>query len=372
MKLLVFAHPPPPVHGQSVMVRLLLERLPLVPGFEVRHVDARLSRDGADIGRARPGKLFALLGACVQAWRLRLRHGPAYLYYIPAPGKRAALYRDFVALLLCRPFFSGLILHWHAVGLGEWLDTHATTFERWLAQRLLGGAALSIVLAPPLADDVRRLHPQSLAVVPNGIPDPAPNPPRRAAPHEAPCRILYLGLCCRSKGTFDLVAAHALLAARSPGRFHLTLAGGGASPEETRDLRKEIARLPAGSAEWIGFADDARKLELFRTTDVFCFPTRYPHEGQPLVLLEALAHDVRIVTTRWRAIPAMLPAHHVWYANSGDPGALAATLAAAARAPSAQGALRQHYLEHFTPERHVAALAAALRSLATPREAARS
>lgn len=363
MKLLVFAHPPPPVHGQSVMVQLLLERLPQVQGFEVRHVDARLSLDSADIGRARPGKLFTLLGACVNAWRLRLRHGPAYFYYIPAPGKRAALYRDFVALLLCRPFFSGLILHWHAVGLGEWLDSHANAFERWLAHRLLGGAALSLVLAPQVADDARRLHPRRIAVVPNGVPDPAAHSPARTAPGESPCRVLYLGLCCRSKGTFDLVAAHALLAARSPGRFHLTLAGGSASPDETRDLRKEIARLPAGSAEWIGFADDARKRELFRTADVFCFPTRYPHEGQPLVLIEALAHDVRIVTTRWRAIPGMLPAQHVWYANSGDAAALADALADAARAQPPQGALRQHYLEHFTPEQHIAALTAALRSL---------
>jgi len=366
MKLLVFAHPPPPVHGQSVMVRLLLERLPLVPGFEVRHVEARLSRDSADIGHARPGKLFTLLGACVQAWRLRLRHGSAYFYYIPAPGKRAALYRDFVALLLCRPFFSGLILHWHAVGLGEWLDTHANACERWLAHRLLGSAALSIVLAPQLADDARRLHPRSVAVVPNGIADPAPNGPAHATPGESVCRVLYLGLCCRSKGTFDLVAAHALLAARTPGHFHLTLAGGSASAEEARDLRKELARLPAGSAEWVGFADDARKRELFRIADVFCFPTRYPHEGQPLVLVEALAHDVRIVTTRWRAIPGMLPAQHVWYANSGDPAALADALADAARAPSPQGALRQHYLEHFTPEHHIVALATALQSAARP------
>ena len=75
---------------------------------------------------------------------------------------------------------------------------------------------------------------------------------------------------------------------------------------------------------------------------------------------------VRIVTTRWRAIPAMLPAQHVWFANSGDPKALADALAAAARAPSPEGALRSHYREHFTPERHIAELTAALRLLATP------
>lgn len=364
MQLLVFAHPPPPVHGQSVMVKLLLERLPQVPGFTVRHVDARLSRDGADIGRIRPGKVGAVLRACFQAWRLRLRHGRAYFYYVPAPGKRAALYRDFLVLALCRPFFQGLVLHWHAVGLGAWLDTDANGLERWLARRLLGDAALALVLAAPLADDARRLSPRRIALVPNGLPAPAAAPPPASVP-AAPgvCRVLYLGLCSREKGAFDLLAAGARLAATSPGRFHLTLAGGAASPDEAHDLRAALATLPAGSAEWIGFADDERKRTLFAAADVFCFPTRYPHEGQPLVLIEALAHDRPIVTTRWRAIPGMLPAAHVYYAAAGDPAALAAALETAARAPAPRGELRRHYLAHFTPDRHLAALAAALRQL---------
>jgi glycosyltransferase involved in cell wall biosynthesis len=216
MNLLVFAHPPPPVHGQSVMVQQLLKRLPHEPGFTVWHVDSRVSRDAADIGRARP-------------------------------GKRAALYRDFVVLLLCRPFFSGLILHWHAVGLGEWLDTHARPWERWLAQRLLGRAALALVLSPALAADARQLRPRHVAIVPNGLPDPAPAFVARPSTPET-IRVLYLGLCSREKGAFDLIAAVTALAQRSPGRFHLTLAGGAASPEDERDLRTALAALPAGAA----------------------------------------------------------------------------------------------------------------------------
>lgn len=363
MQLFVFAHPPPPVHGQSVMVKLLLDRLPQVPGFTVRHVDSRLSRDGADIGRLRPGKVAALLRACFRAWRLRRRHGPGYFYYVPAPGKRGALYRDFLVLLLCRPFFKGLVLHWHAVGLGAWLDAHAHGLERWLARRLLGGAALAIILAPTLADDVRRLSPRRIAIVPNGLPQPASaSPSTSAAASIGVCRVLYLGLCSREKGAFDLLAAGARLAATSPGRFHFTLAGGVASAADERDLRALLATLPAGGAEWIGFADDERKRALFAAADVFCFPTRYPHEGQPLVLIEALAHDLRIVTTRWRAIPDMLPAAHVYYA-AGDSAALAEALETAARAPAPGGELRRHYLAHFTPERHIAALADALRRL---------
>ena len=66
MKLLVFAHVPPPHHGQSQMVQYLVEGFRNDPalGIEVIHVDARLSEDLADVGSARGGKLSRLLGYC--------------------------------------------------------------------------------------------------------------------------------------------------------------------------------------------------------------------------------------------------------------------------------------------------------------------
>ena len=69
MKLLVFAHTPPPHHGQSYMVQLLIEALGgdrrrrakkssqisgatkgEVPIIECYHVDCRLSDDLQDVG----------------------------------------------------------------------------------------------------------------------------------------------------------------------------------------------------------------------------------------------------------------------------------------------------------------------------------
>jgi hypothetical protein len=40
-KILVFAHVPPPHHGQSVMVQVLLDGLREDERFEVHHVDGR-------------------------------------------------------------------------------------------------------------------------------------------------------------------------------------------------------------------------------------------------------------------------------------------------------------------------------------------
>ena len=86
MKLLVFAHTPPPHHGQSYMVQLMLEgfggdarkKTPGAPapfGIECYHVNARFSRGLSDIGAFQGGKLFLIFWFCLQAVWLRFRYG---------------------------------------------------------------------------------------------------------------------------------------------------------------------------------------------------------------------------------------------------------------------------------------------------------
>jgi glycosyltransferase involved in cell wall biosynthesis len=348
------------------MVQTLVDGLSAAaPGIRLHHVNPRLSHDAADIGCWRVGKLFALLHACAHAWKLRLRHGPMVFYYVPAPAKRSAFFRDLLVMLLCRPLFSQLVLHWHAVGLGSWLATSATPPERWLARALLGGANLAIVLAPELTADAQLLRPQRIAVVPNGISDTAGDLHGRNAratsqPPNRSTEVLFLGLGSREKGLFDTLTAVAIANRRTPGAFRLTVAGDFASAADEAAFRSQAATLGPEIIRHVGFAEPAQKHALFAAADVFCFPTHYAHEGQPLALIEALAHDVPIITTRWRAIPSMLPAEHVWFVDPGRPDQLAAALLATRAAPRPLGQLRAHYLARFTRERHLAVLAEAL------------
>ena len=94
MKLLVFAHVPPPHHGQSQMVKWMVDGFRSDPslGLEVIHVDARLSSGMDDVGSIRGGKLRALWGYCREALRAARGQDCPTLYYIPSPPKRASLY----------------------------------------------------------------------------------------------------------------------------------------------------------------------------------------------------------------------------------------------------------------------------------------
>lgn len=400
MKLLVFAHTPPPFHGQSYMVQTMLEALggdrrgkPLrhadatSAAVDCLHVNVRLSRSIEDVGAVGFGKLLRLLWHCADAIWCRFRYRVRAFYYVPAPAKRGAIYRDWITLAICRPFFPTVIFHWHASGLGRWIMTEAKPWERWLTMRLLGEAELSVVLASALSEDAAHLSPRRMAVVPNGIPDPCPAfeteilPIRRArrlarhrrnaagaAQNDEECvyEVLFLGSCTHEKGVFDTVEAVAIAAAELQRRsislvLRLTVAGIFVSDDE-RVQFEAIAEARGVNVTQIGFASGPTKYRLLANSDCFCFPTYYPAEALPTSVIEAMAFGLDVVATAWRAIPDMLPAE-VEPVPIRDPAAVAAALVRSALATSDDAErMRERFLERFTLDRFAADLKHELRT----------
>ena len=261
-------------------------------------------------------------------------------------------------MLLCRPFFRALVLHLHNGGLGDWLVHRATTLERGMTRWLLGGADLVIVQAETLQSDAVALRARRIAIVPNGIVDPCPDwTPRPAAARRAR-QVLFLGLGSEDKGLFD--AAEAVLAVnRRADTPSMMFVAAGAFPDAaTADRFARLANAHSGVIRHAGFVTGAAKAALLRESDCLCLPTRYPHEAQPLVLLEALAHDLPVIASNWRGIAATLPPGTP-LCEPGDVSAIADRLASLSVQPSAS---RSYFLDHFPAERHLQSLAAALTS----------
>jgi glycosyltransferase involved in cell wall biosynthesis len=278
-KILVFAHVPPPHHGQSVMVQVLLEGLRADSRFEVHHVDARVSDDLEDVGSFRPQKFVRLFKCVLQSWWIRLRYGRMEFYYVPAPAKRSAILRDWVVMALCRPLFPELILHWHAYGLGEWAAA-GNDWQRKLTRLALGKADLSIVLNDYNARDAEVFAPKRIEVVPNGIPDQFPDYEEglRARREDRAIRLRQLGLRCdkedleivrflflghliESKGVFVAIEATRLaneeLRSKNAGwRAHLDLAGSCASGEEKARVLAAVDKANKISHGWGKMGED--------------------------------------------------------------------------------------------------------------------
>jgi glycosyltransferase involved in cell wall biosynthesis len=368
MKLLVLAQTPPPLHGQSVMVGALVRGLP-THGIAVHHVNLRLSRDSSDIGRWSMRKVLLTLGAACRTILARFSTGCTTLYYVPAPpGKRGALYRDWILMFLCRPFYRRLVLHWHAAGLGRWLESDANRIERVLTRLLLGRADLAIALADPLRHDAEFLHARRIVTVPNGI----HNTNTILPPPADSGRALFLGLCSEEKGLF--AAASAVLEAnRRSGRneaapaFTLTAAGPFNNPVSEARFHALCARFPR-CLKHVGVASESVKEQLFAECQMVLLPTHYPAEAFPLVALEALAHDRPIIATRWRGLPDIVTPDVGLLVPVDDHAALVAALLEMRAQPPLLGTCRARYEAHYTLDRHLTALATALSQSSAKRD----
>lgn len=358
MKVVVFAHTPPPHHGQSYMVELMLRGLADPKyGVECLHVNAQFATDSADIGKFRWGKPFRLLKYCAQALRLRFREGAEALYYVPTPPLQNPLFRDWVILVLLRPWFKKTILHWHAVGLGEWLQTKPRWMQ-WMSLRALDRAEMSISLGKYNETDAGWFKPKKSRIVANGIPDPCPDFKPRAPGGK---RATYLGLCTETKGLFDAMRGVALANKRGGG-FQLTIAGPFFNAESEAKYRETMKELGDPSyIRHVGFVAGETKKRLLEETDILCFPTYYYGESFGLVVAEAMAFGSAVVATRWRSVPDLLPENYPGIVDPKSPEQIAEALFKVSARDDA-AALRQRFLENFTVEKFLENLRAAFKA----------
>ncbi len=354
-------------------------------GIECYHVNARFSQSLEDIGEFQGAKLLLILYFCLQAIWCRYRYGAENFYYVPAPGKKVALYRDWLVMLVCRRFFKRVILHWHAAGLAKWLETCVQMPVRASTYRLYRPVDLSIVLSKYNRADAEKLLSSQISVVNNGIVDPCPEFeaeiwPRRQERLEQRQRcfagekmatpvlasILYLAHCTREKGVFTaiesvLLASRELASRRQSIQLKLIVAGNFAAPSEQLEFERQLDNPEISLlVEYAGFVSSERKNNLLRGADLFLFPTCYHGENQPVNLIEAMAFGLPIVTTHWRSLPEMLPENYPGLVSRQNAEEIAPVLIKMLAERSGEQA-RHHFKAHFTLEHHLTGLAAALR-----------
>lgn len=386
MKLLVFAYTPPPHHGQSYMVKLLLDGFEGAASTELNpqnktqitcyHVNALFASDVADMGRFRWQKVGLVFKYCWMAITLRFRHGIENFYYVPAPALKNSLIRDWIILLLCRPFYKRLFLHWHAAGLGGWLEQTQSPFSRWLSHLVLDKADLSIAVSRVNVPDAEKFFPKQQVLVYNGIADPFPNFTTEILPmrlvrlekrsqrtEEIPIvNLLFLSLCCKEKGLFDTVQAVKIAndIALKNGlklKFQLTVAGKFLSTEDEQLFHTTITTLGLGNCvTYVGFLGGEAKKTAFIEADIFCFPTYYWAEAAiPLVLIEAMACGLPMVASQWRSQPEFYPPHYTGLVEIQNPAQIAKALLELANTNLFE-TFRHCFLQNFTLSNHLETL----------------
>jgi glycosyltransferase involved in cell wall biosynthesis len=337
-----------------VATRTLLTSV-LADRFRLVHLDTTDRRGIDNIGRLDVGNVARAFVHCFRYLRL-LRAERPQMVYVPVAQNRLGFLRDALFLLPARMLSKRVVVHVHGGGFRAFVEG-TDPLTRAVVRSSLAGVARAIVLGNGLRHMMAELvPPTNVKVVPNGIADPYNGGfrPRTAqdASTRAGGRIVYLGTLMAAKGFLDVLAAAALLAAERPGaRF--TFAGDFFRPADRERAEQYTANGHGAHVEFTGVVEGAAKAALLRDADIFVFPTYYPYEGHPYVILEAMAAGLPIVTTARAAI-----AETIIHNETGiivperDPHALAAALRTLMEQPALRARLgaaaRERFLRRYT------------------------
>lgn len=346
-RIVVIGALPPPYHGGSVVTQTLLESS-LASRYELLHLDISDRRGVENIGRFDVGNVWLAAVHGLRFFTMLLRNR-VDMIYVPVAQNTLGFMRD--SLFLAPTVLRGipLVLHFHNGRFGEFVRS-APGPVRGLIRALLRHAQRAIVLGSALRPMLDGVVPAGrVAVVPNCVPD-SPRDTRRAPQPAGSIRILFLGNLIPGKGYAELIRAAEMLADEGMD-VALVLAGAGMA-ERTRRETLAQTTMP-GRIRFTGPVGVEEKHVLLSEADVLALPTYYENEAHPLVILEAMAASLPVVSTRYVAIPEMVKDGVTGLlVEPYDIIGLAAALRRLAKDPSLRermgSAGRARYLEEFT------------------------
>lgn len=256
-----------------------------------------------------------------------------------------SVYRKAVLAMLAGLAGRRVVIHFHG------MVTPQDQAARPLWFRMLGWMARDadriIVLGryfAPFFSRAMGAAPERIVVIPNGIPDFAPDiaPPK---PHHGAPLILFAGEVGSRKGADLLVDALGKLAAITP-HWRCVMAGNG-DVDHFRTLATE-----AGLAERVsftGWVDSDAVHALMREAAIVVLPSRV--EGLPLTLLEGACAGAALVASDVGAIPDVVVDGVTGAIVALEPQHIAARLAELLLSPErlgrAQAAARDSFVQHY-------------------------
>jgi glycosyltransferase involved in cell wall biosynthesis len=291
-RLLVIGPEPPPQTGMEVATRALVNEL---RAGAIHFVRVNTSDPNDELGnRARWTLHNVALGFrhLFGVVRLAFGHGVGAVY-LPITQEFPGFYRDAAFILVGRLARKPVIVHLHAGAFADFYEREGP-LGRMLIRATVGKAALGIVVSEGHRPALECVMPRErVVVVENGVDLPGFS---RAGEKSEPVSILFLSTLFRQKGILVFVEAFAEALRTRPAMR--AVAAGYWPDVETRDevlsLASDLGVMEAMS--FPGPVELEEKAALFREADVFCFPS-VQIEGQPIVIIEAMAAGVPVVAS---------------------------------------------------------------------------
>ena len=294
--ILIIGPKPPPYHGVSIATGYLLDKIDS-NNFNIFHVDLSDRRGIQHVNKPDLWDVFLFINQFFKAIRIIFKYHPS-LVYIPISQRGVGFFRDSLFVVLSIFFRCKIVMHLHGGNFRKWYNDQGFLFRSFI-KTILKNTDAMIVLSSVFKSLFNGLVPfRNIFVVPNGIDyscDKHNANLIETKPHE-PLTVTYLGTLNRLKGVHILLKSIPDVINLYP-NIRFIFAGPWSSRQDQLKAEAFISRNNLSPfITFTGTVTDKAKWNVLHCSDIFVFPG-IQQEGQPLVILEALAAGIPILYT---------------------------------------------------------------------------
>lgn len=291
MNILFIGSVPPPVTGQSLACKVLLDEL-----VKLHNVDVvNLSKDSFKQGINSLNRVVEIMLIFVKVFFKKQR---ADIIYFTISESVAGNIKDLIIYLLCYRHLSKMVIHLHG-GSGFINIINSNNWLSYLNKLLIKRVGGAIVLGERHINNFSSCLPEDrIHIVPNFAEDylfVTKDEITAKFADITPIRLLFLSNLLPGKGHNELLEAYCALEPEKRRLFTIDFAGGFESDKDKQSFLDRISNYE--QIRYHGVVHGAVKKKLFARAHVFCLPTYYPYEGQPISILEAYASGCAVITT---------------------------------------------------------------------------
>ncbi|MCP4482305.1 MAG: glycosyltransferase family 4 protein [bacterium] len=289
-KVLIVGPTPPPYNGMSVVTKNILNSKAFNDEFEVLHLDTADRRSVENIGNLDIINIFLALKHFFEfVWILLLKNPE--IIYIPISQNFLGYLRDSLFLIPAKIFRKKIIVHLHG-GYFKYFYENTIFLNKILIKYTLSTIEKAIVLGECLREHFKPfINENKIFVVPNGVEDKYGN----NIIDKDSFDVLFLSNLNHEKGVFrfldlakDIIGTHPNIRFICAGEW-----------QSVDDNKKAVEFCRTYFLErniiFTGRVSGKTKDELILKSSIFCMPTQYKFEGQPLVILEAMSAGLPII-----------------------------------------------------------------------------
>ncbi|MEZ9207063.1 glycosyltransferase family 4 protein [Vibrio splendidus] len=282
---------PPPITGQSFAFESFIEN----SKHNITVVNVNLE------GKSVLAKVITSIGLVFEVLILLLRNDFHCLYFTSSRSVLGFLL-DSIFIMQFRVFSrkGKVVNHLHGADFANLCDKRGMSY---LVRSVYNTIDESIVLSKAMTNQYRQFLNMKTNVVSNFsssfIDSEKLIEKKREFQRGSELNILYLSNLMYSKGVLDLVYAVSSLNEKGY-KVNLILAGDFLNDDYMtgNELKEIVDAKLTGKIRYVGVLTGSDKEEVLEKSHVFCLPTFYKSEAQPISIIEAMAYSNLVLTTR--------------------------------------------------------------------------